>query len=1007
MDNYEFIELCKDGTPEEIQAAINSGADPNARSNYGRSALTAVCNCNTSEAVRVLLKAGANPNATEFEGWTSLMSVVDKDDVELETVRLLLEAGADVNAKNDYGTTPLLRNVCWNNRPDIVTLLLEAGADMYACGAIGFDNLEYGTETPVEASIGKMDNAVLKIFLDAGADINKRYSNGQTLLIKAAGMYHGADCVKFLLEAGADVNIRSDDGLTALIAAIASYASPDTARTVNMLLEAGADPNIAYHSLYALDYARRNSALQNTETLRRLEAITNIPPHDNSTISVEEFERILEHSSIERIKEAIKAGADLHAPDTPYGETPMIFTIRRRPEPELIQLLLDSGVDVNEVGGKEGCYEGRTFLMVALTMPQNTYFRRSPYEVIKLLIDYGTNVNAKTHNGTTALIIAASNRDKDVVKLLLDSGANINAADNEGHTALMSASRRGSYELVDFLLLSGADVNAKDIDGRTALIEVLNNLDYTSVLKDTKIINLLLSSGAEVNISARDKGIWTRENGDCYRTPLMMAVNYCRTFHDVIDVYLEEVYPLPEIVKLLLTAGADVNAIGTDGKTALMLAVKVNEPEPEVIEMLLKAGADVNVECNGLRAVDFARRNKKLIGTETFRKLDCMTKPLGYKRHIGASEILELIRQDLADELRAVIADGADVNEREHEGGWTILMSAVRSDEVNLEIIDILLEAGANINATDEFDETALKKAVYNPYNETNMKLIKILAEAGADVDTVNDEGWTPLMEAAYHGNPDVVKLLVRLGADVNIERNGLRALDYAYGNELMTGTNALKELEILTPPRSPEHTVTDEEFIEICQIGAFEQIEKALKSGANVNARDTSGATMLMKAVDEHEKPNPELIRLFLHYGADVNVRNDRDSLLIRAAYNYRLDFDTFKLLLDSCTDIQSADTEQNTVLIAASYYNTPEVVRLLLERNTSNINAQDEFGRTALMYAVWHNNYPVVNILLDYGADVSLKDENGESAADYYLRSDHRHTGKEQILLRLQSNL
>ena len=561
----------------------------------------------------------------------------------------------------------------------------------------------------------------------------------------------------------------------------------------------------------------------------------------------------------------------------------MIFTLRRRPEPELIKLLLDSGIDVNETGEKGSLYEGVTFLMVALTMPQNTYFKESPYEVIKLLIDYGADVNTKNPNGATTLMRAAYNRDLEVLKLLIASGAEINAKNNEGYTALMAAAYRGDYESVKFFLSLGADVSAKDITGRTALIEVMNNLNYISILDGIKTIRLLISSGAEVNLKALDEGIWTSGNGECYRTPLMMAVNYNKTFYDA----MEEVCPLPEIVEFLLNADAKINEVDSEGNTALMLAVQVNNPDCKVIETLLDAGADVNVECNGLRAVDYARRNPKLVGTEIFKRLESMTKPLSYKRHANASEMLEFIYKNLADELKAVIADGANVNEREKEGGWTILMSAVHSEEVDLEIIKILLESGAEINAIDEFHETALKKAVYNQYNEKSLDVIKLLIDAGADINAANDEGWTPLMEAAYHNNPDIVKLLVDCGADVNIERKGLRAIDYAYGNKLMANTQALKKLEAMTARRDNHRKITDDEFVEICEIGSLQQIEKALKAGANADARDSMGATMLMNAVSDHDSPNPELIKLLLNYGADVNARDYNRSVLMQAVHH------------------------------------------------------------------------------------------------------------------------
>lgn len=616
MNNYDFILLCQNGTADEVRVAINSGADPNARQNFGRTALLAACNANNTEVVKILLNSGAEPNAKDDEGWTALMSVVDKDEVDIEIIKMLIEAGADVNAKNQYNTTPLLRTVCWNNRSDIVKIMLDNGADMYACGAIGFDDFEYGCESPVEASLGNLE--FLKMFLDYGADINRKYTNGESLLSQAAG-YNSFKSVKFLLDNGANVNLKSNQNLTALISATKRETS-DTEKIVNILLDAGADPNVECENLYALDYARKNRALQGTEALNRLEHLTKIP-NFSEKISQEKFEQILEYGSIERIKDAINSGADIHRIDNNvFHETPMIFTLRRRPEYEIIKLLLDSGVNANEVIMEENSsYEGETFLMIALRTPQNHYFKRSSYDVIKLLIDYGADINAKLKNGSTVLMTAASsNSDKEIVKLLLDRGAKINEKNDDGETALIKAGHTGNYEVIKMFIDAGADVKATTNDGRTVLSELLSNLGHSDIKKAMKIVELLLSKGADVNSRSRDYSIYATGGGDVFRTPLIMTVNCQIRFFYIIgdDGCGHEIdeNPLPEFVKLLLNAGANINDVDTSGYTALMFAVKKCEPNHRVIEMLLDSGADTNIENDGLRAVDYARRNKALIG---------------------------------------------------------------------------------------------------------------------------------------------------------------------------------------------------------------------------------------------------------------------------------------------------------------------------------------------------------------------------------------------------------
>ena len=77
----------------------------------------------------------------------------------------------------------------------------------------------------------------------------------------------------------------------------------------------------------------------------------------------------------------------------------------------------------------------------------------------------------------------------------------------------------------------------------------------------------------------------------------------------------------PEVIRLLLKAGADVNAKDEYGNTPLHAAAAVNE-NPEVISVLLKAGADVNAKAeNGSTALDYARDNDGLKGTEVIKEL--------------------------------------------------------------------------------------------------------------------------------------------------------------------------------------------------------------------------------------------------------------------------------------------------------------------------------------------------------------------------------------------------
>jgi ankyrin repeat protein len=164
--------------------------------------------------------------------------------------------------------------------------------------------------------------------------------------------------------------------------------------------------------------------------------------------------------------------------------------------------------------------------------------------------------NAK-QGGITALM-EASRRGKthrEIAAALIQAGAEINAQDPYGVTPLSFAAISGSLETIQRLLKSGANVKAKDVDGRTALIETLT----TENDLPPETIEELIQAGSEVNV---------RIYGGL--TPLMIAAA-----------------GNSRILKALIRAGADLNAVDDQGATALRWA----KDSPENYKILKDAGA--------------------------------------------------------------------------------------------------------------------------------------------------------------------------------------------------------------------------------------------------------------------------------------------------------------------------------------------------------------------------------------------------------------------------------
>ena len=357
-----------------------------------------------------------------------------------------------------------------------------------------------------------------------------------------------------------------------------------------------------------------------------------------------------------RCREALaNEGAAVNIPDED-GLTPLMYAVNRDHN-KCVNELVKAGADVN---AKDK--HGFTPLMFT---KHNTHPNH-----VDLLIKAGADVNVKSKYGDTALNLSASgSRREDCLKLLIDAGADVNIANDSEETPLINSvhcSRNANYAKA--LIKAGADVNHANAFGETALMYAAFDDTHTELLL------LLLEAGADVNI--KDKKRQT-------------ALHY-PTF----------VIPICHNIDILLKAGADVNNKTLEGESPLFSVLngeddsnfdEEHDQYVEAVNILIKAGADVNVE------------NVK-----------------------GTSVLSLAVGDGFSKCVKLLLEAGADVNRGKNTEGETALICATRSCDFgclvfyekgvdvispcgHYKCLDLLLKAGADVNAIDNDDGNALR----------------------------------------------------------------------------------------------------------------------------------------------------------------------------------------------------------------------------------------------------------------------------------------------------------
>ncbi len=571
---------------------IENGADIDAQNNNGYLPLDYAISCGSADIVQLLIDKGAKVNISDNDLFLYSIKYNFKNVVEY-----LIDEVEDVNTTySDYGT--LLHYAAKKGYEDIVKSLI--------CRNANANIPDVTLKTPLHYATEKGNINIVKLLILGGAHVDAKDIDGRTPLFLA--VYNNNEGIVILLIAnGANVNIH-DNFLNTLL----HYAAYRNVRyhIVELLVMRGADVNVHnQRDLTPIDIATNENNTEVVDLLRNGmqktvgDLISIIKKINNCNNSGEDIDKALAqvrqrfdynhrfglsfencpklslclNDNVDLIKNisginntsyirgnVTGVGLGLFAyfllsksmcfssnKIIPNSKDKLFDSIYANDIKETLRLL-KLGVNPNMIG------KYQTPIHVAVL--------RCSIPIVKMLVEYGADINALNYEKNTALDLAVHQQDQDMVIILLDYGALI---DIGNVPTIYAAALHKEKEIIKLLYDRGASIDAQNNEGRTAL--------FFAVSSDSvEIANLLLRLEAKVNIRDHDGNF-----------PIHLSVSHAKNI---------------DMVELLYDYGADLDAQDHKGKTVLSLATaydakdkKDEEDMQDIISFLLAKNASSNI----------------------------------------------------------------------------------------------------------------------------------------------------------------------------------------------------------------------------------------------------------------------------------------------------------------------------------------------------------------------------------------------------------------------------
>ncbi len=461
---------------------------------------------------------------------------------------------------------------------------------------------------------------------------------------------------------------------------------------------------------------------------------------------------IAQHEEISRL--LLNAGANPNRGT--MGASPFVFSIALQAPGDIITLLLEKGADPL-LKGKDSPLLSKEIASLPLSQKSAMSLAAEMENVERFEILFESLDLKKLTNKQKGRALTDAARHPDCLKIVLSAGFDVNLANDMKQTALHIAANRDKPEAVRLLLEKGADVRVRDFAGFTPLHNAAEH-------GETENVKLLLEKDASL--------IEARTNNDA--TPLMCSGNSDN---------------MVKTATLLIKKGAKVDA-KMDGACSTALMFAASWGHAELVELLINAGAKVNatseywsvlgaaatcgahyedlkvsegyiatkigLEDDYLRIAGLLIKHQADVNLAGTKKGEGVT-PIESALHAGSEAMLKLLLSHHADPDKA----------NKSMFGRTSIWKAIFTG--NQKMFDLIMAQDVNLQARDAEKLTPLHFAAGMDQPE----MVKMLIKKGALIDVQEKNGATPLIIAIFKNAPKSARILLEAGADRTIPDYG------------------------------------------------------------------------------------------------------------------------------------------------------------------------------------------------------------------------------------------